>query len=597
VDLTAERRRQHPDSMFSSPWLPPLGVLPFSLYFLVWLVTPGIILMLYSLWTSGFFTVVRELTLSNYAEILSSPLDLFLLGKSIGVGLLVACILTVISFVVAYAITFRLGKWGQRVLIMVVASLLASYLVRIYAWETILGTHGLINRVLIKVGIVDQPLAFLLYGYFAIIVTLIYVWLPIPVLVTYAGMQNIDPRVLEASRDLGAGRIATLRGVALPLAMPAVRVAFALSFVLSTADYITPSLVGGVSGQMVGSAINNYFGGAGNFPKGAALAIVLIAAMVLTLAVAEISGRALGRVVNRAARALSRRKRSQANQSGFRAALTRMGKDFPFTQVGTVLALVFLFSPLFVVLLFSFNDSRIPGLPLVGLTTHWYGQAITSPDFLQVLKTSLVVMAIAVPAGLLIGVPAAFAVVRRQFLLRVPLIVALFGPLAIPGIVIGIALLATLTLLNIPLGAQATAAAHTLLVIPFIVLVARAALQDMDPNLEEAARDLGSGRGRVLRTITLPLLLPSILGAGLLSAAVSLDEILVTNFTSGTEPTLPVWILGRIRRDLSPAINAVAVMVLLTSLLLIATAAIVLRLKRATDLAAAIAADHAELGR
>ena len=165
----------------------PLGASPLVLFLLAMLVAPVCLLVLYSFWEAGFFVVVHRFTSANYTSIFEEAIYWRLILKSLGVGLVCGGLMVVFGFAMAYAMTFRLARWGPRILILVMATLLSSYVVRIYAWKTILGTNGLLNEALIRIGLIDQPLGFLLYGYFAIIVTLVYVYLPIVVLPIYAG--------------------------------------------------------------------------------------------------------------------------------------------------------------------------------------------------------------------------------------------------------------------------------------------------------------------------------------------------------------------------------------------------------------------------
>jgi ABC-type spermidine/putrescine transport system permease subunit II len=153
-----------------------------------------------------------------------------------------------------------------------------------------------------------------------------------------------------------------------------------------------------------------------------------------------------------------------------------------------------------------------------------------------------------------------------------------------------VSLLTSFIATGIRLGVLPTAAAHILLVTPFIVLVVRTRLQKIPRAIEEAGRDLGSSAARVFRTVTLPLLAPSLLGAGILAAAISLDELLVTNFTIGAQATVPTWISSQMRAGLTPSLNAVAVLMLCASLLLIAGAALVLRRRQGIRLAATLGA-------
>lgn len=552
----------------------PLGALPLVLFYAAILLAPIALLVLYSFFEPSFFAVIEVLTVQNYRLILTTTLYSTILLKTLGVSFVVACIIVAVGYAMAYAITFRLGKWGPRVLVLVMASLLSSYIVRLYALTTILGTNGLLNQALLDLGLISEPLSFLLYGYFAIIITLVYVYLPIAVLPIYAGLQGIDRRLVEASRDLGEGPLRTFLRITLPLSMRGIRTAFAFSFILASADYVAPRMVGGLSGQMIGAVIADQFGGASNYPLGAALAVCMVIGFAIVLAAMlglEALARKLVRLRPRGARPMLRL------------------PSVPLPQTITFVALVFLFSPLLTVIVFSFNGARNPGLPFQGVTLDWYGELLHSPDFGRVLTTSLIIGACTVLAGLAIGVPAALVLARRKFALRRALEILALGPVAMPGVVIGVALLNSFVYVGIRLGVGTTIAAHTLLVTPFIVLVVRTRLEKMDRRIEEAARDLGSSAARAFRTVTLPILAPALLGAGILAAAISLDELLVTNFTIGVRATVPVWIASQMRAGLTPALNAVAVLMLVGSLGLISLAAATSRMRKSSRLLATLA--------
>jgi putative spermidine/putrescine transport system permease protein len=556
----------------------PLGMLPLVIVFAALLVVPIGCLILYSFWTAGFFEVTHILTLANYALILGSPLYASILLKTLGWSLLAAAIATTLAYGVAYAVTFRLRRWGPRILVLIMVSLLSSYIVRLYALTTILGTHGLINQALMSLGIIGSPLGFLLYGYFAIVIALVYVYLPMAVLPIYAAMQGIDRRLIEASRDLGHSPAGAFWSVTLPLSMRGVRTAFAFCFILSASDYVAPRMVGGMSGQMIGAVIADQFGGASNYPLGAALSVCMVLGFGICLGALSILQRLAGIAV------LSVRSRSRLGRKRPRM------PSLPYSETLTAITLVFLFSPLLTVLVFSFNTARNPGLPLEGFTLAWYVDVLQRPDFHRVLATSLLICVTTVVGGLAVGMPAALALARRRFWLRGVFTLLVFGPMAMPGVVLGVSLLASFVSAGIRLGVLPTTAAHILLVTPFIVLVVRARLEKIPRAIEEAGRDLGGTASRVLRTITLPLLAPSLLGAGILAAAISLDELLVTNFTIGAQATVPVWISSQMRAGLTPSLNAVAVLMLAASLLLIGVAALAFRQRQGLRLASSLGA-------
>lgn len=571
------RRRALPGARVLDTVL-PVGALPLVLFFAAMLLAPIALLVVYSFFEPGFFTVIEVLTVRNYRLILSTALYSTILLKTLGVSLVVACVIVVVGYAMAYTIVFQLGVWGPRVLVLVMASLLSSYIVRLYALTTILGTNGLINQALIAAGLIREPLGFLLYGYFAIIITLVYVYLPIAVLPMFASLQGIDRRLVEASRDLGEAPLRTFVRVTLPLSMRGIRIAFAFSFILASADYVAPQMVGGLNGQMIGAVIADQFGGASNYPLGAALAVSMVVGFAVVLGGLLLLEKLLRLALLHAPRRAPRGTPAPVRLPGL-----------PITQAVTVLALLFLFSPLLTVIVFSFNGARNPGLPFQGVTLHWYGQLFRSADFGRVLSTSLLIGACTVIGGLLVGVPAALALARRRFLLRRPLELLALGPIAMPGVVIGVALLTSFVHVGIRLGVGTTIAAHILLVTPFIVLVVRTRLEKMDPRAEEAARDLGSSPRRAFRTVTLPILAPALLGAGILAAAISLDELLVTNFTIGVHATVPVWIASQMRAGLTPSLNAVAVLMLVGSLGLIGLAALAARRGRSTRLLTTLA--------
>jgi ABC-type spermidine/putrescine transport system permease subunit II len=559
-------------------WIPPLSTIPITVYVGVLLVAPAVLLILYSFYTSGFYTVIHSFTSANYHEVFTVSVYWQLLLKSWLVGLIVAFIVTIFAFTMAYAMRFSLGRWGPRLLILVMATLLSSYIVRIFAWMTILGTNGLTNTVLLDLGVISHPLSFLLYGYFAIALVLVYVYLPLAVLPIYAALQEVDPHALEASRDLGATRLQTLRRVTIPLAMHGIRIAFAVSFIFAASDYVTPTLVGGLDGQMAGNVIQDQFTQSGNYPLGAALAILLVACFPVILGGLTIIMRLLGRVGSRIPSSGRRHHREWLTRAADAASRV------PYAGIVTSLLVVFLAAPLLTVIFFSFNNSPVPGLPFEGFTLHWYNSVVASEQFRAALRTSLEVAGLAVVGAILLGTPAAFGLARRRSAMSPLVNTVVFAPIAAPGVVIGIALLTTLDYTGISAGIYPTVAAHILLVCPFVVLVVRARLTGLDPRIEEAARDLGARRIRVFRTILLPLLAAALAGAAILAAAMSFDELVVTNFTIGAGATLPVWIFSQARTGLTTSINAIAVLLFAGSLCLIGLTALLLRLQRSRHL-------------
>ena len=185
---------------------------------------------------------------------------------------------------IAYWLRYAAGRWRAIVLFLIVASFLASYLVRIYAWRTILGGNGLINRGLTELGIIDKPLDFLLYNRFAVIIALVHIYLPYVVLVLYAGLGPLQPSYLETAQDLGAGWLQRWRRVILPLVAAPAASALLFVFVLSAADYVTPQFLGGTNGAMLGVQVQISFVGTGDYAAGAAISFAMLAGFLVCYA-------------------------------------------------------------------------------------------------------------------------------------------------------------------------------------------------------------------------------------------------------------------------------------------------------------------------
>jgi len=260
---------------------PLVLTLPALLTIVVLFATPLVVFAVYSVLTGALFTVSGPLTIDNYREALSSDLNRVLAKNSAVVGLLSAAITVAIGLPIAYWLRYAAGRWRTFVLFLITATLFASYLVRIYAWRSILGESGLLNSGLRRIGVIDHPLGFLLYNKFSVTVALVHIFLPYVVLVLYAGLAPLTPSLLESAQDLGANAPLRWRRVVLPLVAAPAATAFLFVFVLSAGDYVTPQLIGGTNGVLLGVEVQAEFKAVGNFPLGAATSLLMLAAFVL----------------------------------------------------------------------------------------------------------------------------------------------------------------------------------------------------------------------------------------------------------------------------------------------------------------------------
>lgn len=244
---------------------------------LVFFVAPLLAFGVYSFLTGSLYDVKAPLTLENYSEAVGSELNRTLARNSVVVGLLAASVSVVLALPIAYWLRYASGRRRDLVLFLIVASFLASYLVRIYAWRSILGSNGLLNSGLAELGLIGDPIDVFLYNRFAVTIALVHIYLPYVVLVLYAGLAPLQPSYLETAQDLGAGRLQRWRRVVLPLVAAPAASAFLFVFVLSAADYVTPQFLGGKTGVLLGVQVQVSFVGTGDYALGAAVAFAMLA--------------------------------------------------------------------------------------------------------------------------------------------------------------------------------------------------------------------------------------------------------------------------------------------------------------------------------
>lgn len=253
---------------------------PAAAWMLAFFAVPLLVFLLYSFLTAKLYEVSGPLTLEAYRDAVSTDVNRTLAVNSLVVGLCVAAATVAVGLPIAYWLRFAAGRWQVLVLFLITATFFASYLVRIYAWRSILGENGLLNSGLERLGILDEPLGFLLYNRFSVTVALVHIFLPYVVLVLYAGFRPISPALVEAAQDLGANAVTRWRRVILPLIAAPAATSFVLVFVLSAADYVTPQFLGGTDGALLGVRIQAALTGSGNWPLGAALSFLMLAAFL-----------------------------------------------------------------------------------------------------------------------------------------------------------------------------------------------------------------------------------------------------------------------------------------------------------------------------
>lgn len=257
--------------------LPPL------LWVTLFLLIPYLSLFCFSFWSVRSQTIVHDWNFGNFVELVRNPVYLEVLLRSARIALSVTTLALLLGFPLAYFLVFRTGRSKNLLYQLVIIPLWVSYLVRAYAWKTILGNEGVLNRMLEYVGLIHQPIGALLYSPFAVILTLTHIYTPFVFLPIYASLVHIPKSLLEASQDLGASRMRSFWTVVFPLALPGVLAGATFAFVLSLGDFLAPLLIGGPNGIMISNLIVSLFGAAYQWPLGAAISLCMLVLVVLLI--------------------------------------------------------------------------------------------------------------------------------------------------------------------------------------------------------------------------------------------------------------------------------------------------------------------------
>jgi spermidine/putrescine transport system permease protein len=251
-----------------------LLISPTLLYALLLLAAPLLTVVVISFWTQDYLDFDRNLTLENYIEAWTEPLYQLLMMRSLAISGAVTVATVLLAFPIAYYVSFYVPQHRKAMwLFLITIPFWTSYLLRVFLWKVILGYNGVLNSGLLGLGVIDEPLTFILYNANAVVLTLAHAWAPFAILPIFVALEKIDRSYLEAAEDLGDGPIRRFCRVTLPLAMPGVIAATLIVFIPTVGDYVTPKLVGGTDGLMIANMIQVQFGKANNAPLGAALAI------------------------------------------------------------------------------------------------------------------------------------------------------------------------------------------------------------------------------------------------------------------------------------------------------------------------------------
>ncbi|MFT7059698.1 MAG: spermidine/putrescine transport system permease protein [Pseudorhodobacter sp.] len=259
-----------------------LMISPPAIYAILLLAAPLGTILLYSFLTDGYLEIIRTFTFTNYIEAWTNELYRTVMLRSLFVSMSVTFVTVALAFPIAYFVSFHVEPSKKSLwLFLITIPFWTSYLIRVFLWKVILGYNGVVNSSLLGLGLIEEPLTFILYNVNSVIITLAHAYAPFAILPIFVSLEKIDRALLEAGQDLGESRFMTFVRVTLPLAMPGVVASVLIVFIPTIGDYVTPQLVGGPEGRMVANLIQLQYLKLDNYPLGSAIAVSAMAIVAL----------------------------------------------------------------------------------------------------------------------------------------------------------------------------------------------------------------------------------------------------------------------------------------------------------------------------
>ncbi|MGE0150474.1 MAG: ABC transporter permease subunit [Parvibaculaceae bacterium] len=505
--------------------------------------------------------------LGSYAHLVYEPLyfDVILRTFKLSGGITLACVM--LGYPLAYALTIARRRTAIVLGIALLVPLFTAFLIRSYAWIILLGRAGVLNKTLLYLGVIDQPLS-LLHNRTGVYVGMVHSLMPIAVFTMHAVMAQIDRNLGAAAAIMGADPVRSFTRVFLPLSMPGVIAAAILVFITSMGFYVVPSLLGGPQDTMIAQLIVTQVSDLFNFQLGYALSMTVLAAMALLLYVANffipldlLWSQGIGpdnRSRRRWAGSAPLRRTSRMAETVLVLLLGRaphLRKLLLWTYVAA--GIVFLVLPLLVVIVLSFSSSPFLVFPPPGFSTRWYADFFTSPAWRNAVLFSFEIGILSSLLAVAVGICGAFLVVRRKFRGQRAAFLIMLAPLVTPTIVLALGLYREMIDLDLLGTVTGMVLGHALIGAPYAVVIMVSAFRSFDWNLSNAAAILGARPLAVLRRVTLPILRPAVLTAGLLAFLASFDELIIALFLLGRQPpTLPIKMWNDIRMQINPVISS-----------------------------------------
>jgi ABC-type spermidine/putrescine transport system permease subunit II len=511
------------------------------------MVAPLIMMLVFSFWRYADFHLVPAMTFANYRAFFDSWTYVSVLGRT----LLVASVTTALTIGLAYPVALLLVRQSRATavtLIMLVSvPLWLNTIVRNFAFYGIFGKAGLVGVGMRALGLEPRSMMFTVE---AVVIVAVYIFFPYALVALYASLERLSPSLFDAAQDLGANEWQRFMWITFPLSWAGLQAAIFFVFVPSLGLFVTPAMIGGGRTPLMGNLLVPLLSETLNFARGAAFSMILL---VLVLMLVLLLGRSLdlermcsGGVGKSAARRSSVRTRAGARLVGW-------------------LVCAFIYLPIGLIVLFSFDQNVGAVFPLRGFTLQWYRALLQDEIVLTAVGNSILIAALVALTSLLVGAPAAYAVARFRFAGRGILRTVILIPIVIPELLLAASLLLILSTVGVGSSKLTIVLGQTTYVLPFVFFIILAQQYGHERSPEEAAQDLGANGWQRMRYITLPLMLPVLLGAGMVAFTLSLNDFVIAFMLGGSTPTLPVLMWSMLTGHVSPELNALSTVLIVVT--------------------------------
>jgi len=563
-------------------WIRRWPLYPSLLFLAVVFIYPTLVLLSLSVFKG------EALSLHQYERLWTSPVYRQVLANTLQIAGWTTFLAVVAGYPVAYLLATVRGNTRNALIIWVLMPFWTSFLVRTFAWIVLLGRNGAVNDLLGGLGILDEGEAVsLIYNFTGVMIGMVHALMPLCVLTMLSVMENIDRNLTAAAGTLGARGGQAFWRVYFPLSLPGVAAGALLVFITSLGFFITPALLGGRKETMIGQVIITQIQEILNWGFAGAISVLLLVTVLFIfffydqlLGISTIAGESTA----------GKQRRSPISRLGGvlgRLFVAGMGNlcelagaawdrllprppDQPAKRTSrgvlwltALLVIGFLAVPAFFVIPVSFTEEAFLGWPPQGFSLQWYERVSASPFWFDAAGRSFFVAICAAGLAMILGVPAAFVLMRERLFGRTAILALLISPIILPNIIIAVGLFyfyAKIGLIGTSLG---LILGHTVLTIPYVVVTVMALLKNYDRRLDQAAWTLGASKVRTLWHVTMPLMRSGLIAAFMFAFIISFDELTVALFVTGGDfLTLPRKMWDDAILQVSPSLAAVATMLL-----------------------------------